>query len=265
MLFCLARIELVKFYTQKGVETKEDGATIQFWVAEDVRQLIDETEGLIEMTFLRYCDILNPLHFLTNGIVQSATDAVRIRTQMLPLMKHTISDAQRREICKLAKRILDIQCTIYNEPSVKKFHWHIKSFFIWDALLCILFSLAKVGFYTTAEADAMWNKISEVYLNHEELVKGRRALHATIGNATLKAWLASPPSNLFPEPAFITALRAQRGPKTNRQVQSTDKTEDLDAVTDSIPISDEFFNNNGEDWDPNTYSGLGSLDWVFWD
>lgn len=266
MIFCLSRIELSNFYTRTGVKMKEIGATIQFRDAEDIERLIDEVEDLIETKFLRYCDILNPLHFLTTGIVRSATNAVRLHARMPLLMKQTITDAQRRDLCTLAERILDTNSTIYGNPSMKKFRWQMRAFFLWDALLCILRSLAEVGFYSTSELNTTWNKVAEVYSNHEELVKGRRTLHVTIGKVTLNAWLANPPSNSFPEPAFITALRAQREPKVNRQQESVDDMGGIDKVADGVSVFDELFDNIDET-DLNLNSGftLGSSDWVFWD
>lgn len=266
MIFCLARIELSNFYTRTGVKMKEVGGTIQFRDAEDIERLIDEVEGLIETKFLRYCDILNPLHFLTTGIVRSATNAVRLRTRMPPLMKQTISDAQRRDLCTLAQRILDTNSAIYGNPSMKKFRWHMQAFFLWDALLCILLSLAKVGFYSTSELDTTWNKVAEVYSNHEELITGKRALHVTIGKVTLKAWLANPPSNSSPEPAFITALHAQREPKVNRQQESVDDMGDINGFANVVSVFDELFDNI-DGTDLNLYSdfSLGSSDWTFWD
>lgn len=266
MIFCLSRIELSNFYTRTGVKMKEIGGTIQFRDAEDIERLIDEVEDLIETKFLRYCDILNPLHFFTMGIVRSATNAVRLRARMPLLLKQTITDAQRRDLCTLAEKILDTHSAIYGNPNMKKFRWQMQAFFLWDALLCILLSLAEVGFYSTSELNTTWNKVAEVYSNHEELVKRRRTLHVTIGKLTLKAWLASPPSNSSPEPAFITALRAQHEPKDNRPQERLDERGRTDQVADGVFAFNEPFDNNYEA-DLNLHTGftLDSSDWVVWD
>ncbi|CAI7588340.1 unnamed protein product [Penicillium crustosum] len=183
MIFCLSRMELSNFYTRTGVKVKGRGDTVKFKDAEDIERLIDEVEDLIETKFLRYCDILNPLHFFTTGIARSATNAVRLRARMPLLMTQTITDAQRRDICALAARILDTTSAIYGNPSMRKYRWQIQAFFLWDALLCILRSIADVGFYSASELNSSWGKVTDVYSNHEELVKGRRTLHVTIGLA----------------------------------------------------------------------------------
>lgn len=265
MIFCLARIELSNFYTRTGIKMKGVGATIQFREAEDTERLIDEVEGLIETKFLRYCDILSPLHFFTTGIVRSATNAVRLRTRMPSLIKQTISDAQRRDLCILAQTILDTNSAIYSNPSVKKFRWQMQAFFLWDALLCILLSLAKVGFYSPSELNTAWSKVAEVYSNHEELVRGKRALYVYIGKVTINTWFANPPSNLSQEPAFITSLRAQGEPKVKRRQESVDIGGDSE-VADAVPVYDELFGNaDGTDVNLNSDFRLGSSDWAFWD
>ncbi|KAJ5153200.1 transcription factor vrtR1 [Penicillium canariense] len=267
MIFCLARIELSNFYTRTGVQMKHGGTTIQFRDAEDVERLIDEVEGLIETKFLRYCDILNPLHFLATGVVRSATDAIRLRTRMPPLIKQTINDTQRKELCALAQTILDRNSAIYSNLNLKKFRWQMRAFFLWDALLCILLSLVKVGFYSPSELNATWGKVGEVYSNYEELAKGKQSLRVSIGRATLKAWIANPPSNAPREPAFITALRAQAQGKEQRREQSVNANAEVDSeAADPGPVFDELFGNmDGADMNHNGDFSLSSLDWAFWD
>ncbi|KAL2834863.1 fungal-specific transcription factor domain-containing protein [Aspergillus cavernicola] len=274
MIFCLSRIELSNFYTRTGVKMKELDATIQFKDAGDIEKLIDEVEDLIETRFLRYCDILNPLHVFTSGIVRSATNAVRLRARMPLLTKQSITVTSRRDLCTLAEKILDTNNTLYSNPSINKFRWQMAAFFLWDALLCILRSLAEVGFYSPLELTTTWTKVAQVYSNHEELFKPRRTLHATIGRLTLKAWLANPPCDLsLEEPAFITALRAHREPKVNRQQQeSINQTEGIDKAADGVSVFDELFNINSID-KPDLNLDLGfplgesdlNWDWEAWD
>ncbi|EAW19513.1 putative C6 transcription factor [Aspergillus fischeri NRRL 181] len=266
MIFCLSRIELSNFYIRTGVKMKEIGGTIQFKDAEEIERLIDEVEDFIETKFLRYCDILKPLHVFTMGIVRSATNAVRLRARMPLLLTQTIADAQRRELCTLAEKILDTNSAIYGNPSMKKFRWQMQAFFLWDALLCILLSLAEVGFYSTPELNATWNKVAEVYSNHEELVKRKKALHVTIGKLTLKAWIANPPSNSSTEPAFITTLRAQHEPNVNTQQGRVYETVGTEQVTGGGFDDYELFDNSHwTDLNLDTGFTLDSSDWVVWD
>ncbi|KAJ5852712.1 uncharacterized protein N7529_012097 [Penicillium soppii] len=265
MIFCLSRMELSKFYIQTGAKLEEHGDAIQFRDAEDTERLIDKVEDLIEIKFLRYCDILNPLHFLTTGIVRSAINSVRLRARMPLLKQQTITDAQRRHLCALAEKVLDTNSTIFNNPSTQNFRWHMQAFFLWDALLCILRSIAEVGFYSPSELASAWRKVAEVYANHDELAKARRTLYVTIAKVTLKAWLANPPSHSSTEPAFITALLAQHEPKRTNRQQDSVLSGDKDAGGASS--FDELFNNmDGTDLGMNNAFNLeSSSDWLFWD
>ena len=266
MIFCLARIELSNFYTRTGVRMKDVGAAMQFKDANDIERLIDEVEDLIETKYLRYCDILNPLHFFTVGVVRSATNAVRLRNRMPPLMQQTISDSQRRDICLLAHKILDTNNAIYRNPNMRRFRWHMQAFFLWDALLCVLFSVTKVGFFSASELDATWTKIAEVYRNHEELLRCKIALHDTIGRITLQAWLANPPKDFSVEPYFIVALRSQREPKVSN---CHDKVEEMRSSGESshgAPILDDLFGNiDGTGLHLDSDFNFSSFDWTIWD
>ncbi|KAL4985832.1 hypothetical protein BDW68DRAFT_198551 [Aspergillus falconensis] len=264
MIFCLSRIELSNFYTRTGIKMKEIGASVEFKDAGEIEELINEVEDSIETRFLRYCDIVNPLHILTTGIIRSATNAVRLRARMPLLMKGTVTDAQRRGICTLAEKILDTNNAIYANPATRKFRWQTQAFFLWDALLCILRSLALAGFYSPSELDTAWNKITEVYHNHEELVISRRALHTTIGKETLKAWDANPPNNSSPEPSFIVALRAKHEEKFNKRQESVGGTR-IGNVAEGSVLDELFGTTGGPYLDLDSGFTLDSPDWATWD
>lgn len=219
-------------------------------------------EDLIEKKFLRYCDILSPLHFLTTGVMRSAISAVRLRARMPLLKQETITDTQQRQLCRLAEKVLDTRNAMYSNPATQKFRWQLQAFFVWDSLLCILRSIAKVGFYSTSELDAAWKRVSEVYADHEALSQGRRTLYATIGKVTLKAWLLNPPRNSSPEPGFITTLRAQHKPKGIDQRDGSVFA--VDQTTDGAFSFDELFDDMSRA-DPNAFKLDSSADWLFWD
>ncbi|KAK3324106.1 hypothetical protein B0T19DRAFT_427737 [Cercophora scortea] len=138
MIFTLSRAELSEFYTRTGVNSKTIGPTISLKPSTELDSLIDAVEARIELKYLRYCDITVPLHFLTLAVVRSAANAVRLRNRMPPLINQTISDADRRTLVLLAQKILDSDCAIYREPGLRKFHWQIKAFFLWDAVMCVV-------------------------------------------------------------------------------------------------------------------------------
>ncbi|KAF9887845.1 hypothetical protein FE257_009505 [Aspergillus nanangensis] len=268
MIYCLTKTELSNFYTRVGMKVKDSGA-LQFRDRMDLERRIDEVESSIEAKYLRYCDIANPLHLLTLGIVRSAANAVRLRGRLPRPTDHTISDKERRDLCALAMKILDTNCALYSYKSLLNFQWQIKSSFLWEALICILNSLAKAGFYSPTELISTWNRISDVYSNHPEIFDSKKALQVLVGKVTLKAWAANPPRDLAYEPAFITALRSQHetdiikhvgglgGPENGYKSMAMDSPVPLDSLVEDL---DGIMNMN---LDSNFV--LGMVDWSLWD
>lgn len=262
MIFCLTRMELSNLYIRTGVKMKDSGPTIQFRDAAEVTSLIDEVEERIESKYLRYCDILNPLHVLTMGVARSAINAMRVRNQMPPLLQNTMDDSKRRELCDLAQKVLDTDGAIYQNPQLTRFQWRNKGFFIWDALLCILLSLAKREFLSDTELDAVWGKVANVYLNHPELLASKKALYVTVGKVTLDAWDSNPPSGCASEPTFINGLRARRRAKTTDR--SGEVQERVGSIADDQVAFDMLFGNMDSDvWEDGSFGAAS--DWMFWE
>ncbi|EXJ89221.1 hypothetical protein A1O3_02287 [Capronia epimyces CBS 606.96] len=281
MIYCLSRSELTKLYTRTGVKMKEVGATLQLRDTAELDRLIDEVEGTIELKYLRYCDIADPLHFLTLGMVRSAANIVRLHSRMSRLMNKGLDDHERRQLCALAHKILDTDSAAYSHPKMNRFHWSFRSFFLGDALICLLTSLAKVGFFSRPELDATWHKMAHVYSNHREFLEAKRAIHIAVGKVTLKAWRANPPTHSGPEPDFIDTLRSSL-PKINPAKRpNPKKTRDtvggLDALDGgpeamstlfSSPSSDAgalFGGLDGTDVNLDQNFNLDATDWMFWD
>ncbi|PYI09849.1 hypothetical protein BO78DRAFT_23920 [Aspergillus sclerotiicarbonarius CBS 121057] len=254
MLFCLTKAELSNFYTRTGVQKKKVGATIRFRDSAEIEKLIDEVESTIESRYLRYCDIVNPLHVLTMGLVRSAANAVRLRNRM------TTGENERRELCTLAQKIIDTDNALYRNPNTKQFQWYHKAFFLWDALICILTSLGKTGFFSRTELDTTWRQVSDVYCNHPEILEAKHRHLVAVGKATIEAWSLNPPSDSTPEPGFITALQLQRRVKVARQkVEDTAVQEDVSSFDMLIRGFDGMERNLDYDFN------LGGVDWMFWE
>ncbi|KAI0381623.1 fungal-specific transcription factor domain-containing protein [Hypomontagnella monticulosa] len=268
MIFCLTRAELSNFYTRTGVKTKDIGPTIELRDSAELERLIDQVEDIIESKYLRYCDIVTPLHFLTLAVVRSATNTVRLRNRIPTLIKRTIGDEERRALCVLAQKILDSDSAIYRNPNINKFQWQIKAFFLWDALICILTSLAKAGFFACAELNMTWSKMAEVYTNHPEILEGKGAFHVAVGKVTLEAWKANPPSNSTEEPAFITMLQSQHrriNAAKHPEVPTGQTTPSSDGPVEAMSSLDALFGSlDGTDLN---FEGdlFSTADWTFWD
>jgi len=238
--------------------------------------IVDEMEATIESKYLRYCDILNPLHTLLLIMARSYANAARLRMKLPSLRSNTASDEERRESCTIAARIIDTDSAAYANPSLKRFMWHIKTFFFWDALICMLISMTKPELLTATELENSWCRIERVFNNHGEVLQRNRMLSTSVGRLTLKAWDASPPSFAASgDPAFVKSLRAlhaqieeKRRGRLGRGSTSVASTENATPAADPSPSSDlRAFGQNADAMD----FGLGedfafdSDDFLFWD
>lgn len=288
MIYVLARTEMSEYYTRKAVVMSGNGPAVQIITNATSLDILDEVEDIVERKFLRYCDILNPLHFMTLIMIRSVISVVRLRNRMVPLRNHTISDVERRDLCILAQKILDSDTTIYTHPHLKSYCWQVKAFFLWDALICILTSLTKPGFFVGEELDATWTRLADIYYNHEELLLARSAIQVSAAKATLEAWMANPPSNPEPEPDFITTLRVRRNVKKQQQTKKNTSAVvvadgaatatgvggggvgEVSVQADSKPAT-SFSDGSIGDWDTpgvdllDAAASPGIGDWVFWD
>ncbi|CAG9948951.1 unnamed protein product [Clonostachys rosea f. rosea IK726] len=266
MILYLVKAELSDLFARTGVTVRSYGPSLEIKSGKEIEDLMDEVETTIEMNYLRYCDITNPLQFFTLGIARSAASIVRLRNRMSPRANKDIDNTKLRELCVLAHKILDTDSAIYRNPSTRKFHWQIKGFFLWDALKCILTSLARPDFYPPAELDATWEKMANFYKDHREVAEAKGAIQQLIVKATLDAWRVNPPTLSSPEPDFIVMLGSQAAGRQATQLPglSNDQGPSGDTVTEftSMDAIDSHFDIGeigfGDDLN------LSVADWMFW-
>ncbi|MCJ1338998.1 hypothetical protein MMC09_004287 [Bachmanniomyces sp. S44760] len=279
MIFCLARSCLGKVFARAGKSMHGAGSG-QFKNYNEVEPVIMDVENEVEEKFIRYCDIVNPLHFLTTISARSAITAMRLRVRLPKVRNQTITELERRELLQLSQKIIDTDIAAYAHPNLRKYYqWHMTSFFVWgswDSLIFILTSLSNPDLLSSAESGAAWNRVEQVYSNHDELLESKRALHIAVGRLTLKAWDATPASSNVPEPAFVTALRSLRKgnieSRSERQdSRATTLVGDTEAVS-SIGATPESNANlpygnlsDGIDLDMCSDLNIDNADWMFWD
>jgi hypothetical protein len=269
MIFCLARACVGKSLA-RAEHSEDDAGT------DGINLLISETESQVEEQYIRYCNVVNPLHFLTVCLARSAITAMRLRSRLPKEKSHTISDAETRELFQLSQEILRTDLAASANTSLKRYRWHLRSFFIWgswDSLIFTITSLRRPGLLPPAATDDAWRTVEELYSNHGELLDSKQALHMAVRRITLKAWAANPPTGHAPEPSFILELRSLRrlGRKSRPDrpasgvtpapgtVDTVDETpsSDANALLDSLSsvpgfeLMDDF--------------NLDTVDWSFWD
>jgi hypothetical protein len=277
MIFCLSRACVGKVIA-KGAGSKP-------WTFKDsgaAEQVVNRAESAVEEKYIRYCDVVNPLHFLTACMARSGITAMRLRIRLPKAMGHSSTDAEAREALQLALKILDTDTTVCAHSGLSKYRWHFGSFSIWgtwDSCIVVLTTLARRScLFSAAEADAAWGTVEALYSHHNELLEPKRALYVALGRLTLKAWEATPPSTAdssILEPGFIASLRAIRNPKSREKSKKvSDDTSQRDNIASVLSTS----LTPETDWDPAFSSGSGGFgtdmdngldldetDWTFWD
>ena len=279
MIFFLARAEIgAWFFKAMADEQGKQPLYKPFtWQAGDHTKvdLVNEMESVIETKYLRYCDILNPLHTLLLIMARSAANAARLRMKLPALRANTATNDERREVCTIAAKIIDTDIAAYANPTLKRFMWHVRAFFQWDALICMLISMNKIGLLPPQELESAWRRIEQVFNNHGEVLQRNRMLSTALVRITLKAWEANPPSFAsVGEPEFVRSLRLffieseeKRRKYGNRSGTTAEGTETTTPV-DPSPSSDLKVleqNAGGMDLGLENDFTFDNADFLFWD
>ncbi|PNS21084.1 hypothetical protein CAC42_3421 [Sphaceloma murrayae] len=273
--------EMIYFLTRAsvGVHFIAMGPNANFKDYHEAEPRILRAETEIEERFLRYCDIADPVHFLTMGIARAAISAMRLRARLPRVRKNLATAAEKRDIFALSLKIIDIDVATHQNYSLRKFLWYTRDFFAhgtWDALIFVFNSLRKPDFLTPSEIASAWSKLEQIYLHHSEFLEMKGALQVAMGRLLLKAWDARPSHVSLAEPTFIVALRGRQEASARARTRRLDSGTTtisssvmMQAPPDLVPnfpasdlsaaVSDAKIVGNGDDFN------LDEVDWVFWD
>lgn len=281
MIFFLARAEIGAWYLKAMDSTLGAGkpalhkAMPGGGCGSDKSYLVDELEAMVETKYLRYCDLLNPLHTLLLIMARSAVNAGRLRLKLPALHANTATNEERREVCNIAAKIIDTDIAAYANPILVRFEWHIRAFFQWDALMCMLISMTKTDLLEPTELETAWGRIEQVFANHKEILERNRMLNTAVGRITLKAWDANPPAFAADgEPFFIQILRGLYARVGQRRAKQSVRSETLSEGTenttplDPSPSSDlKALEQSADavDFGLDADFTFDSMDFLFWD
>lgn len=278
MIFCLARSCIGKFLAKPG-RSIHGAVSQQYKDYNEIEPMIKKAESEVEEKYIRYCDVVDPLHFLAMATARSAITAIRLRVRLQKLKNHTVTETERNQLEHLSLKILDTDTAAYAHASLKKYRWHMRSFFLWgswDSLIFILTSLRRSELQSPSGTKAAWSRLEHVYKNHSELLEWNRALHIAVGRITLDAWKANPPNNIASEPDFILALNSMHRKNRERRSLKQNSTQmKFDSETNTIssngvsPVigTDEALGTLREGMNIEMINDfdLGTADWGFWD
>jgi hypothetical protein len=282
MIFCLSRICLGEVFVKSGTQAAQSPA--QFRNPAEADLVIRQAESAVEEKYIRYCDVVNPLHFLSTCMARCGITAMRLRVRLPKAMSQTATDAETREAFQLAVKILDTDAAVCGHAGVRKYRWHVQSFFLWgtwDSIIFVLTSLwKKGGVFSADKVNAAWEKVESLYHHHDELLTSKRALYVALGRLALKAWEATPSraaGSGTAEAEFISVLQSKNMPRSGSKEQSNgtsvengkEKTDGLESyllfgVDNASPGGSIVY--DGTSW-PELGDGFDveAMDWSFWD
>lgn len=275
MIFCLSRAYVGKRLARSG-NPINGAAPWSFTDHHEAEKVISIAEDEVEEKFIRYCDIVNPLHFLTIGLARSGMTAMRLKVRLPKIRDQTASDEERQELFHLAQKTLDTDAAVHAHGGTSRFQWHIKPFFLWgtrDSFIFMLTILSKRrDLLFPEQIEAAWKSIAQLYQNHDELFDGKQALNVALRRLALQAWDSYQSGSGDPEPDFISTLRSLREKKEKRQ----NKRDNLmyhapDAASSSGPSPMSDVNKSLDSLSGSNAFDIGQNlefdvdDWVFWD
>ncbi|KAJ0418632.1 fungal-specific transcription factor domain-containing protein [Aspergillus carlsbadensis] len=274
MTFCLSRFCVGKHLSRVGGPADLESSS-NFKDIAEAELSVSEAETEVEEKFIRYCDVLNPVHFLTMSLARAGLMAMRLKIRLPSIRNQTATDEEVKQALHLAVKIMDTDTAIHGQENImKRFRWHIRPFFVWgtwDSFILILTTLWKRhDLLSPVERAAAWERVGKLYGNHDDLLGAKPALNAGFRRLTLRAWDSQPPANTIQVPEFIKALRSEC--QTSLRSQAVGESGRLhrrkrDAlVVDGHDTSAHLSIHQGATA-PDIWDGLDmeSVDWATWD
>ncbi|KAJ5762329.1 uncharacterized protein N7511_005711 [Penicillium nucicola] len=274
MIFCLSRAYIGKTLARSGNPINSTAA----WNLTDhheAEKVISAVENEVEGKFIRYCDIVNPLHHLTICLVRSCMTTMRLKIGLPKVRNQTATDAEWKELFCFAQKTLDIDAAIHVCRGTSRYRWHIKPYFSWetrDSLIFILTTLFKRhNILSAGEIDAAWATVAQHFQTHDELFDSKQALYVALRRLALKAWDSYRLISVTPEPDFVRLLRSAREEREKRQHKGDKSKYSTDATSSTGPFAADDTNasldslSHSLDLEIGPSSGLNVDDWVFWD
>jgi hypothetical protein len=147
--------------------------------------------------------------------------------------------SERQWIWEISINILKQQNMVLSNPLLKQFSWHATYFQQWHVTIHVLDALRANPFI--ADADKVWQLVSDIYENSPEMVfDTKKPIHVAVGSLCLKAYssretaLQNGNMCLPPTPKFIMELRQQREiAKAKRQARDAASRQPANLVRPS--------------------------------
>jgi hypothetical protein len=220
MIFCCLRNEFGKFYILEN--PKQHGLTIHGRPTAELSldekdKFIDEMERQLELSYVRYCDPINPLHLLVTLVARTAMTSMRMRAHH-PInysdTSKTVPPEERKKLHDLCIKALRYDCAALSNPALKKYSWHMRSYFQFHPFIYLLVQVRRICI--GPEVEEAWRVLDETYKSRSELLDRKTGLHLAAAVLAVRAWDAREGElrrlgQSFEVPTFIQKLRASMG------------------------------------------------------
>lgn len=209
MTFCLARYEIALFLREHDPRSPESRNMMASGGRD--KPSVSDLERKLEERYLRFCDPVVPVQFLTTTSARSSICKLRQMAQHRT-SRHYAEDAgnmsseQRNLTLNTAARNVEYDNLIHTSRSLRGFLWHSNFQFPWGAPIFILKILASSGDWDD-DMQTAWARIEELYETHPELISGDKVPHLILSKLTQMAWGA--------RQNFLNASAQDRGGNAN--------------------------------------------------
>lgn len=249
MVFCMLRYQFGSFVT---ISTKPDFGADNRWKqfhAGDLSlknkdEFLDKLEADLESQFLRYCDPIEPLHFLCTLIVRSAVSGMRLRAHHPKQYEDggaSLPQEEKDQLFQWSLKALQYDNMAFSTPSIARFVWHIRCFFQYHALVYLLTEVRvrRVG----DEVDTFWLELEKVYQHRPEFMQRKQVIHKAISLLAIQAWDSREQEltrlNLpFARPDFINKLHEASTSRSSRASEASTKTTPFPMPPSGFGIGD---------------------------
>ncbi|OJK01938.1 hypothetical protein ASPACDRAFT_1865610 [Aspergillus aculeatus ATCC 16872] len=277
MMFCLSRACIGRFFASMSPHLRSNGPW-KFGSLPEAESVIGAAEREVEDKYIRYCDVVDPLHFLTVGLARAGITAMRLRVRLTKVRNLTATDAEMREVLHLAQKILDTDAAVSAHAGLERYRWHVRPFFLWgtfDSFIFVLTTLwTRASVLSPVETEEAWKKVEQLYGQHDELWD-TKPLYVALRRLTLKAWDAHARSDTGAEPGFIatsrslqaTKCKVTEGPSAELPNATDERGDTMFSTAPSASDTDAVLSSVAEGIDEEMGDGINfdAVDWAYWD
>lgn len=228
MMFCRLRLKIFGWFhqlhsekpassTSEGIPNMASG----IWPAEMANdmdkkeRMIDKIEQQVELDLLRYCDPLDPVHYLTTFVARLIVTKMKFAA-LHPRRQAegaVISQQLKDQLFRLALRVIQYDNAAHGEKMMQRFLWHSHAHFQWSCFMHILDDLKERNL--GPEADTAWEEVDKVYRFRPEITQGRKLklpLYMAVHKVLLISWshrehAAAQAGQLVDVPQCVITLR----------------------------------------------------------